>query len=335
MKKIKNKTLKSLVAERSRSIKSKILLTLTASLSVISFSACCFLPSGEEKLDLSNYKLVWSDEFAESSLDTDYWSREVWNAGKVNNEVQSYTASDTNLTLGAETSSSESSSSKLSTDGSTLKINAVSTNGQTWTSARINTSGKVSIKYGYIEARLKMPVAYDASGNVCDNTGVWPAFWMMPENAVDSDGNETSGGVYGVWPRSGEIDILEYSPGTTGQKVYSTLHHAASKTDATDTYPSLGSKTFENPYEWHTYGLFWTSGTIEAFYDGVSLGSVYANPGNNWANWPYDQNFYIILNLAMGGNLGGAINSEMRKAVYEVDYVRVYQNENCSIKFAD
>lgn len=311
----------------------KIFLILTASLATLSFSACCFLPQGEEKLDLSNYKLVWSDEFDESSLDTDYWSREVWASGKVNNEVQSYTASDTNLTLGAESSSE--SSAKVSTDGSTLKINAVSANGSTWTSARINTSGKVSIKYGYIEARLKMPVAYDASGNEIDNTGVWPAFWMMPENAVDSDGNETSGGVYGVWPRSGEIDILEYSPGTTGQKTYSTLHHAASKTDATDTYPSLGSTSFENPYEWHTYGILWTSGTIEAFYDGVSLGSVYANPGNNWAKWPYDQNFYIILNLAMGGNLGGSINSEMRKAVYEVDYVRVYQNENCSIKFAD
>jgi beta-glucanase (GH16 family) len=89
---------------------------------------------------------------------------------------------------------------------------------------------------------------------------------------------------------------------------------------------SLGGKFFDDPYEWHTYGLLWTSGTVEAYYDGKSLGTVYANPGsNNWAKWPYDQNYYIILNLAMGGTLGGAINSDMKRAEYDVDYVRVYK----------
>lgn len=295
----------------------KIFLVLTG----ITFSSCCFKPEdAKQELNLEGYELVWKDEFDASSLDSDYWTHEVIAAGKShNNEVQAYTNSKTNC--------------DVDKTEETLKITATSSNGTTWDSSRINTSGKVSIKYGYIEARLKMPVAYDSKGNKISNTGVWPAFWMMPENVLDEEGNLTGGGVYGIWPNSGEIDIMEYSPGTSGQKTYATLHHATSKTDATDVYPSLGGTTFEDPYEWHTYGLFWTSGTIEAFYDGVSLGSVYANPGNNWAKWPYDQNFYIILNLAMGGKLGGGINGDMRKAVYEIDYVRVYQNENCSISF--
>ncbi len=258
-------------------------------------------------------KLVWSDEFDAGSLDTSVWTKEIWSSGKVNNEVQAYVDSADNCKVGDEI---EDDSGNVSTDGQTLKIIATSSNGSTWNSTRIITSGAVSAKYGYIEARLKMPIAYDASGNVIDNTGVWPAFWMMPE---DSE--------YGEWPRSGEIDIMEYSPGTTGQKTYATLHHSASASDAgTDTYPSLGGVTFDNPYEWHTYGMMWTSGTLEAFYDGESLGAVYANPGNNWAKYPFDKNFYVILNLAMGGNLGGSINSDMRKAVYEIDYVRIYQD---------
>ncbi len=306
----------------------KKLKFLTAALALSSFcvfNGCCFLPEKDEKLDLSNMKLVWSDEFDAGSLDTSVWTKEIWKSGNVNNEVQAYVDSTDNLQVGTEI---EDDSGKLSTDGSTLKIIATSSNGSTWDSTRIKTAGKVSAKYGYIEARLKMPIAYNASGEVIDNTGVWPAFWMMPEETVDENGDSTGGGVYGVWPRSGEIDIMEYSPGTTGQKTYCTLHHASSKTDATDTYPSLGGITFDNPYEWHTYGIMWTSGTLEAFYDGQSLGAVYANPGNNWAKYPYDQNFYVILNLAMGGNLGGSINEDMRKAVYEIDYVRIYQDKN-------
>ena len=166
------------------------------------------------------------------------------------------------------------------------------------------------------------------------NNGVWPAFWMMPNGteSVDEEGNTVydPNGEYGAWPRSGELDIMEYSPSTSGQTVYSTIHHATSTTDATDKYSSLGRKEIEvpsynNESDWHTYGLLWTSGTLEAFYDGKSLGTVYANAGNSWAKWPYDKDFYLILNLAMGGNLGGSIDGKMNMAVYEIDYVRVYQ----------
>ena len=303
---------------------------ITASLYVTS---CMFIPKSEEKLEFSKnknsvslgkttYKLVWQDEFDQASLNTDDWNRVVWNAGKVNNEVQKYVADASYSKIGP--------ASEGSTDGSSLKIVAKKNSG-TWSSARIDTSDKQKFKYGYFEARIKMPVAYKATtaseaNYIEDNKGVWPAFWMMP-NGTDDDPN----GMYGVWPRSGELDIMEYSPSTSGQSVYSTIHHATSATDAKDSYSSLGKNqitapSYDDEGDWHTYGLLWTSGTLESFFDGESRGTVYANPGNkNWAKWPYDQDFYIILNLAMGGNLGGAINSSMQMAEYEIDYVRVYQ----------
>ncbi|MCR5217359.1 glycoside hydrolase family 16 protein [Treponema sp.] len=299
-------------------LKYKVLAATAAAILASSavITSCCFLPDDDEKLDLSEYELYWCDEFDGSSLDTDTWNEQVWASGKVNNEVQSYAAGHATIVEDDE-----------ATDGSVLRLTATSSNGSTWVSSRIDTATNFNFKYGYVEARIKMPVAYDSSSgsNVIENKGVWPAFWMMPENVYDDEGESTDGGVYGVWPRSGELDIMEYSPSTSGEKTYSTIHHATSKTDATDSYSSLGDKTFDNPYEWHTYGLLWTSGTVEAYYDGQSLGTIYANTGNNWAKWPYDQNFYIILNLAMGGTLGGSINSDMRRAEYDIDYVRVYK----------
>ncbi|MDD7269291.1 MAG: glycoside hydrolase family 16 protein [Treponema sp.] len=303
--------------------KSLLLVTSAALLGVV-MSSCCFIPPKEEKLDLSKMTLVWEDDFSDEKLNEEDWwyfegvASKGDNADTIvsealntitgpihNNEIQNYKKSC--VTVGDATDSD-------SVNGRTLKITAKSTNGINWDSGKIQTSNKVDMKYGYIEARLKMPVAYDKNGNEIANNGVWPAFWIMPTNSE-----------YGIWPRSGEIDIMEYSPSTSGDKAYATLHHALSQTNATDVYPSLGS-TIINDGEYHTYGVMWTSGTLEAFYDGESLGTVYANPGyDNWAQWPYDQEFYVIINLAMGGNLGGSINKDMRKAVYEIDYVRYYK----------
>lgn len=299
-----------------------LLITSAAALTGLVMTSCCFLPPKDEKLDLSKMTLVWEDNFDMGVLDPDNWyyfegkssagenvpttvNGNVITGPIHNREVQDY--SRTAVKVGKATDDT-------STDKGTLKITATSTNGVSWTSGKIQSSNKVDMKYGYIEARIKMPKAYDANNKEIANNGVWPAFWMMPTDSV-----------YGIWPRSGEIDIMEYSPSTSGTKAYATLHHAKSKTDATDIYPSLGSKMIDDD-EYHTYGVMWTSGTIEAFYDGESLGVVYANPGyDNWAAYPYDQEYYVIINLAMGGTLGGNINSAMRKAVYEIDYVRYYK----------
>ena len=254
--------------------------------------SCVFVPAEENKtLSKDGLTLVWSDEFNSGSVpSTSDWSYEIWNPGYVNNEKQYYVQNADNAYV---------------SDG-TLKIKALKDSSGKWTSARINTYGHHSFTYGYIEARIKMP-----AGN-----GVWPAFWMMPENSA-----------YGTWPASGELDIMEYSPATQGTKVFSTVHHsksAAAKT--TDAYSSLGSISISDAATaFHTYGMRWTDQYIETFYDDTSLGKKYYNDGNGWVNWPYDKPFHIILNLAMGGTLGGTIDSSLTSATYEIDYVRVYQ----------
>ncbi|HAH61324.1 MAG TPA: glycoside hydrolase [Treponema sp.] len=183
--------------------------------------------------------------------------------------------------------------------GGTLKIKAVKDSNGNWTSTRINTSGHHSWKYGIIEARIKLP----------GSNGTWPAFWMMPQNSV-----------YDGWPASGEMDIMENAPTTKGKYfAFSTLHasgHYGSNGK------SIGGKTLDS--SWHTYAIKWTSDKITAYYDDVAQ-ETYYNDGSGSVNWPYDQSFYVILNLAMGGDLGGEIDSSLSSAIYEIDYVRVYQ----------
>jgi len=273
-------------------------------------TSCCFVPEKSDTLDKSKLTLVWEDNFNGSELDTEKWNRVIWSSGEVNNELQAYVDNKDFII-----------DDPAASDKKALRIYAVG-GGNNWQSGRIDTSGNFNFKYGYAEARIRLPIAYDENGNVVKNTGAWPAFWMMPENVQD-----TEGGVYGIWPRSGEIDILEYSPSTSGNKVYATLHHSTSQAaPAVDSYSTLGSTTMYADGKYHTFGMMWTEGILEAFYDGKSLGVVYANSGNgDWAKWPYDQPYYLILNLAMGGNLGGAVNEEIRTVNYDIDYVKVYK----------
>ena len=280
---------------------------LCAGLLTVTAISCGFLPEDEDKkLDLSGLKLVWSDEFdseTKSAPSESNWTHEVWNAGAVNNEQQAY-KKDLKYAY---------------VSNGTLKIVAKKEGGK-WNSARIKTedaNGTHSWKYGYFEARMKMP----------EGKGVWPAFWMMPHDPTGKSGH----GPYGVWPRSGELDIMEYSPATTRNKLYATVHHSMSA-DAqdTDSYSSLGGRFLEDAAtNWHTYGLRWTETYVEAYIDGTPIGARYYNSSYNsstpWVKWPYDQKYYIILNLAMGGNLGGGIDSSLTEATFEIDYVRVYQ----------
>ncbi len=183
-----------------------------------------------------------------------------------------------------------------------MKIKAYN-NGSGWKSARLNS--KQSWKYGYIEARMK----------ITDRKGAWPAFWMMPQNSE-----------YGRWPASGEIDIMENAPARCGDhRLFSSLHASG---HYNENPASIGAKTYNSNLssEWHTVGVLWTEEKITAYYDDVAVGS-YTNDGSGPVNWPYDKDFYIILNLAIGGNLGGDeyVNSLNRQAEFLVDYVRVYQ----------
>ncbi len=232
-------------------------------------------------------KLVWADEFDYDGVpDVSKWKYQTGSSGWGNNELQNYLDN----TKEAKTA--------VVSDGS-LKIKAFREDGK-WVSARMNS--KTKLRYGYIEASMK----------ITDKRGAWPAFWMMPNDSV-----------YGGWPNSGEIDIMENAPVTFGQgKIFSTVHAAGHFAGGGI---GLGSANYEKlSEEWHTCAIRWTEDSITTYFDGYETGS-YENDGTT-KNYPYIQDFYIILNLAIGGNLGGSADAaNLDAAQLEVDYVRWYQ----------
>lgn len=263
---------------------------------LVVLNSCVFLPPEEETgtsaAETKNgMSLVWSDEFESGNTKTaplnSNWVHETGAGGWGNNEVQTYTNDIANAYM----------------SNGTLKIVASKTDGK-WTSARMYTHGLHSWKYGYMEASIKLPVA----------SGTWPAFWMMPESSV-----------YGSWPCSGEIDIMEYAPAVSGANtVFSTLHYGTSV--STHRWTTLAKTTIASATTaFHKYAVEWNEGYIRYYYDDVAVGTQYVKGSKEWSEWPFDQKFFIIINLAMGGNLGGSISSSLSEATYEIDYVRVYQ----------
>lgn len=178
-----------------------------------------------------------------------------------------------------------------------LKITAIkeSYSGSSYTSARLLSKDKFSFKYGKIDVRAKLP----------DGGGTWPAIWMLGNNIG------TAG-----WPACGEIDIMEHVGNTPG-KIYGTLHHPGHSGGNGD-----GSTVMipDATTAFHNYILEWNASTIK-FYVDTQLFYTFAN--NN--SLPFNQNFFVILNMAMGGNFGGTVSPSFTAATLEIDYVRVYQ----------
>lgn len=244
--------------------------------------------------------LIWRDEFNGTAVDSSKWDYDygdgssigVWRWG--NNEAQWYKPENATVSDG-----------KLHIAG---KKESVS--GYDYTSCRMVTRGKFSFKYGYIEAKISLP----------EITGMWPAFWMLPENNV-----------YGGWPHSGEIDILEARGRITNQST-SAIHYSNLNGDHDQKYGGYtfsGGKTLSS---YHTYACEWTSTSIKFYVDGYNYLS-YSN--SDWSTKgapasttaPFDQNFHIILNLAIGGDFdGGALPpTSFTSANMKVEYVRVFQ----------
>lgn len=181
--------------------------------------------------------------------------------------------------------------------GGTLKIIAKreSFSGSAFTSARLLTKDKFSFKYGKVEARAKLPVG----------VGTWPAIWMLGNNI------NTTG-----WPACGEIDIMEHL-GRDLNKIYATLHYPGRSGGNADG----NSKIISNATTaFHIYTLEWTSSLIKISVDGDLIHSV-----ANSSSIPFNQNFFLIMNIAMGGNFGGPVDPAFTNASMEIDYVRVYQ----------
>lgn len=168
--------------------------------------------------------------------------------------------------------------------------------GQPYTSGRLNSNGKFSTKYGRIEARIKLPGVQ----------GLWPAFWML--------GNSISTGA--GWPACGEIDIMEHV--NTGNTVLGTIHWFNT------VYSYYGGNTQTTPTNYHVYAVDWDASSIRWFVDGVQFHE--ANILNNInGTEEFHAPFFILLNIAVGGNLpGNNINDAALPATMLVDYVRVY-----------
>ena len=180
----------------------------------------------------------------------------------------------------------------------TLKITAVKEDysGSSFTSARLLTKDKFSFKYGKIEVRAKLPAG----------AGTWPAIWMLGSN-IGATG----------WPASGEIDIMEHKGREPG-KIYGTVHHPHHSGANADggTVMIQGEAT-----AFHTYSADWSPSMIR-FYVDDRLYYSFPNSGS----LPFNHDFFVLLNLAMGGHFGGPIDPAFTSASMEVDYVRVYKN---------
>ena len=238
------------------------------------------------------YKLVWQDEFNEGTeLNAADWTHEVQPSGWVNHELQNYV----NHTTPKGHYVTEISGGKL-------QIHCFKENGKIY-SGRVYAKVKEGWTYGYIEASIKLP----------KGKGTWPAFWMMPVN-------------FKSWPADGEIDIMEevgYHPDYVSSSLHANAHVHSNNTQVTHEMYCKGAEG-----EFHTYAIEWTAQNITTFVDGKKQLS-YDNRGLGRDDWPYNDPFYIIFNLAWGGDWGGqqGVDENALPVTMEVDYVRVFQKK--------
>lgn len=236
------------------------------------------------------WHLLWSDEFNYNGLpDSTKWGYDIGGHGWGNNEKQHYT---------------EKRLQNARVENGVLTITAIKENfqGAAYTSARLVTKNKGDWKYGRIETKAKLP----------RGRGIWPAIWMLPTDWK-----------YGDWPASGEIDIMEHV-GYMPDSVYATVHTGAYNHSIGT---QKGTQTFRSdlPDAFHVYTLEWNENEITIFIDD-ELYFTYSNEKKTYREWPFDQRFHLLLNIAVGGNWGGkmGIDETIFPAAMQLDYVRVY-----------
>jgi beta-glucanase (GH16 family) len=243
--------------------------------------------------------LVWSDEFDAVQLDPEVWFFESGDGSQYgipgwgNNERQYYLPDNASLGNGLLT----------------LEARSESTNGFNYSSARINTRDRFAFQYGRIEARIRLP----------GGQGLWPAFWLLPQDNR-----------YGTWAASGEIDIMEAVNlgGAGGNQVHGTIHYGGAwpaNVFSGESYLVPADATAE----FHTYAVEWDATEIRWYVDDVlyAMRNAWRSDGGPFPA-PFDQPFYILLNVAVGGNFpGNPDSSTVFPATMEVDWVRVYSGE--------
>lgn len=232
---------------------------------------------------------VWADEFTGSGKpDATKWGYDIGGSGWGNNELQYYTAGDNvNIANGI------------------LTITARKENRESnlYTSSRLVTRGKGDFLYGRFEIRAKLPTG----------RGTWPAIWMLPTDFA-----------YGNWPNSGEIDIMEHV-GYDQNRVHITVHtgafnHSINTQKGNSKVIPTASTAF------HNYRVDWTPYAVRGYIDN-DLVFEFVNNGQGFKAWPFDKRFHLLLNIAVGGNWGGAqgVDPNVFPTAMDIDYVRVYK----------
>ncbi len=240
------------------------------------------------------WTLVWNDEFNSTSIDPDKWNHENWWPAYVNNELQSY--------------SDDPAYSFLQAGNLNIvlrKANPFDVNNPAYTSARMNTAWKGDWTYGRFDIRAKLPFGQ----------GLWPAIWMMPTQAV-----------YGSWPVSGEIDIMELV-GHNPDVVHGTIHYGGNPPNNSQSGRSYQLSQGDFSDDFHLFTLEWEAGELRWYVDGNHYQTLtdWYTIGGNWPA-PFDQDFHIILNVALGGPWAGDPDqSTSFPQTMSVDYVRVFQ----------
>lgn len=246
----------------------------------------------------SGYDLAWSDEFDGDAVDGDKWAFQtgdgsdygIWAWG--NNEKEYYQKDNATVSDGC------------------LSITAKKENvaNYPYTSARMRTYGKKSWTYGFFTARMSLP------GIV----GSWPAFWMLPVSSWNGKG----------WPWSGEIDIMENMGGSNGT-VFTTVHTGLD--DSSGSNANSHRSPVSDAASFHEYSVLWDVSGLRFYTDGSPTffvsASSYATYSGYGSGDPFDVPFYLILNLAIGGNFvnNATPNDAEMPCTMKVDYVRVYQ----------
>jgi beta-glucanase (GH16 family) len=245
---------------------------------------------------------TFADEFKGNALDTSKWQVQTGDGcsygicGWGNNELQSYQAAN----------------AVVANDLLTITAKKQRVGPKAYTSARLRTLNMPNSgqwKHGRFEARMKTP----------KGSGMWPAFWMLPANTSVA------------WPASGEIDIHE----ATGQKhmfALGTIHFGSSNAN----HQFLGSQIYKQPDSWadafHVYSVVWTPYKISWYIDDMLYATKVPSDMANSADWTFENySYYLILNLAVGGNLGGTVDDGALPQTLQVDYVRVYADTQPSL----
>ncbi|WP_242927560.1 glycoside hydrolase family 16 protein [Pontibacter vulgaris] len=274
-------------------IATSLFLSLVASSCSTTETPKPYIPQPKAPQDL-NWKFenapVWAEEFNYTGKpDETKWGYDIGGTGWGNNELQYYTNSTSNANVA---------------DG-TLKITARKENkeGKEYTSARLVSKNKGDFLYGRFEIKAKLPTG----------RGTWPAIWMLPTDWA-----------YGGWPKSGEIDIMEHV-GYDQNNVHITVHtEAFNHSKNTQKGKSKVIETASTAF--HLYRVDWTPYAVRGYIDDLPV-FEFINSGKGFEEWPFDKRFHLLLNLAVGGNWGGAqgVDPSVYPQTMEVDYVRVYK----------